>query len=240
MLSRTRAYLRRMRTAPLLALTLVLTAALVGCGDDREPAAARTGPTPAPSLPAAQAPSPSSPAPAALSVRLTGDGVDTGERLVAFGDPVETVLPALTAALGRPTLDTGEQPSSGTYGTCPGSRLRALEFGAGALRVLLGDAIGPGTTMYSWTLTGQGRPASVPKASALVGDVTTYEFAVGDTLGALRAGTSGSALEVFPGDEMLPPSFRLADQSSGFFGGLTGTSDDARITSVLAGEACGE
>ena len=217
-----------MRTCPLLAGALVLSAALGGCGNDPEP------------RPASRAATPSASPSTTLPVRLTGDGIDLPEQVAVFGDPFEQVSPLLVAALGEPTLDSGEQQSFGAYGTCPGTRLRALEFGAGALRVLFGDAMGPGMTMYQWSLTGQGRPEQVPKASALVGDVTTYEFAVGTSLGDLRAGTEGSDLEVLPGDEMLEPSFRLNDQSSGFFGGLTGTSDDATVTSVLAGEPCGE
>ena len=171
---------------------------------------------------------------------MTGDGIDTAGQLVAFGDSFEAAQPALRAALGEPTLDSGEQESFGRYGTCPGSRLRALEYGGGALYVLFGDAIGPGMTMYQWRLTGEGRPADVPSASALVGDVATFEFGVGDTLAELRDGTAGSELEVRQGDEVVPPSFVLSDQSSGFFGGLTGTQDTDTITGVLAGEACGE
>jgi hypothetical protein len=61
--------------------------------------------------------------------------------------------------------------------------------------VLFGDVIGPGMTTYQWTLAEQGRPGEVPQASALVGDVTTFEFGVGDTVDALRDGTPGSELE---------------------------------------------
>lgn len=224
-----------MRPLPLLAAALLLSVLAGGCGDDAETRAAAPSPAARPSISESPAV-----APATLPVRLTGDGIDLPERVAVFGDEFDTVAPALTAALGEPTLDTREQQSFGAYGTCPGTRLRALEFGDGALRVLFGDVIGPGMTMYQWMLTGEGRAEAVPKASALVGDVTTYEFAVGDTLGALRAGAAGAELEVLPGDEMLEPSFRLTDQSAGFFGGLTGTSDDDEVTRVLAGEACGE
>ncbi len=232
-----------MRTAPLLvAGAILLSAALSGCADAPDPQVARPSP-PAdltPPSPALSVMPSASPSPTALAARLTGDGIDTAARVVVFGDTFEQAEPALRAALGAPTLDSGEQSSFGAYGTCPGSRLRALEFGGGALYVLFGDVIGPGLTMYQWSLTDQGRSADVPKASALVGDVTTFEFGVGDTLAELRSGTSGSELDVQPGDEMLPPSFRLADQSSGFFGSLNGNGDQAGITGVIAGEACGE
>lgn len=220
-----------MRRLPLLVPLLLL--ALTACSDDPEPAAS----APPSATPVSPSPSPS---PAALAVRLTGDGVDTGKQVVAFGDAFEVAEPALRAALGEPTLDTGEQEVFGRYGTCPGSRLRALEYGGGALHVLFGDVIGPGMTMYQWTLTERGRPGDVPRASALVGDVATFEFGVGDPLAELRAGVQGSALEVREGDEMLPASFTLTDQSSGFFGALTGTAPAATITGVQAGEPCGE
>lgn len=221
------------RRLPLLVPALLLS--LTACSDDPEPAAA-----PSPSTAAVSAAPSPSPSPVALTARLTGDGIDTAQRVVLFGDAFEVAEPVLRAALGEPTLDTGEQEAFGRYGTCPGSRLRALEYGDGALYVLFGDAIGPGMTMYQWTLTERGRPGDVPRASALVGDVATFEFGVGDPLAELRAGVQGSALEVREGDEMLPASFTLTDQSSGVFGALTGTAPAATITGVQAGEPCGE
>ena len=248
-----------MRTAPLLLSSLVLAGLLTGCSDDEsgrrlaadEPTSAPSSATPTaapsaqsstspPRATATTAPPSAAPAPATTAVRLTGDGIDTPARVVVFGDAFAEAEPALRAALGAPTLDTGEQQSFGTYGTCPGTRLRALEFGGGALHVLFGDVQGSGLTMYQWSLTRRGRPAEVPEASALVGDVTTFEFAVGDTVGDLRAGSRGARLEVRQGDEVFGPSFTLDDQSSGFLGYLTGTADSDTVTGVQAGTACGE
>lgn len=236
MLSRT-ASVPTVRRLPLLVPVLLLSLTGAACSDDPRPQAA-----PSPSAVVASEPPspPPSPSPTSVAVRLTGDGIDTPEQVLAFGDAFEIAEPALRTALGEPTLDTGEQEAFSTYGTCPGSRLRALEYGGGALYVLFGDVIGPGMTMYQWTLTEQGRPAEVPQASALIGDVTTFEFGVGDTVARLRAGVEGSELEVREGDEMFPPSFTLTDQSSGFYGFLTGTEPAATIAGVQAGEACGE
>jgi hypothetical protein len=220
------------RTRWLLVATLLLTA----CGDGPEPR--RTAPSGVPSPSASRSPAPS-PTPTAQAVRLTGDGIDTPQRATTFGETFEQVQPALVAALGEPSKDTGVIGSFSAYGTCPGSKLRVLEFDGGALRVLFGDAIGPGITMYQWALVAQSD--EVPQASALVGDVTTYEFGVGDTVAELRAGVQGGAeLEVEPGDEMIAPSFTLLDQSSGFFGFLSGTSDRDTVRQVQAGESCGE
>jgi hypothetical protein len=241
------------RTSAVVAVALAAAALLTACSD--EPAAVRRAPTAVADTPtsptagattAAPRPSPDpSPSPArtpvSAAVRLTGDGIDTPQRVLTFGDTFAQAQPALVAALGQPSRDTGVGSSFSEYGTCPGSRLRVLEFGGGALRVLFGDVDGPGLTLYQWALSTGGRADEVPRASALIGDVTTYEFGVGDTVAELRAGVQGgAALVVNPGDELFGPSFRLTDQSSGFFGLLTGTSDRDTVTEVQGGEGCGE
>ena len=208
---------------------------------------ATASPTPPTSPPAVPAPtgtpaSSTRPAvsPAAEQVRLTGDGIDLGPRVVSFGAPYEQARPGLDAALGRPTTDTGVVESFGPYGTCPGTRLRALEYGGGALVVLFGDVAGPGLTMYQWGLTTQGTPSQVPRASALVGDAATYAFGVGTRVADLRQGARPATVEVDPGDEALPASFRVQDQSSGLFGYLTGPAPGDTATFVQGGQGCGE
>lgn len=172
--------------------------------------------------------------------RLTGDGIDLPRGVVAFGTGYDAARPVLEAALGRPTRDTGVISSFSAYGTCPGTRLRALEWGGGALVVLFGDVTGAPLTVYSWRLTPQGTTAGLPRASALVGDVTTYEFGVGTTVTALREGAGRDAVDILPGDELTAASFRLRDQSAGFFGVLTSTSPGGTVLSVQAGRPCGE
>ena len=209
-------------------------------------ATASTDPPPPPAaVPSSAAPDPAPPAapagrpPAQVRpARLTGDGLDLPQGVVPFGTPVGSALPVLTAALGRPTLDTGVVSSFSSYGTCPGTQLRALEYGGGALAVLFGDVSGGGLTAYGWRLTPQGSPADLPRASALVGDAATYEFGVGTTVAALREGAG--AVEVTPADEILPASFRLRDQSPGLLGSLTGTGPQDTVTFVQAGQPCGD
>ena len=222
-----------MRTRCLLVATLLLAA----CSADPEPP--RAAPTAVTDTPVAE-PSPTvTPTPVAMAVRLTGDGIDTPQEVTTFGQTFDEVQPALVAALGEPTKDTGVMSSFSEYGTCPGSKLRVLEFYGGALNVLFGDTVGPGITMYQWALVDPSE--ETPKASVLTGDVTTYEFGVGDTVAELKAGVQGGAeLEVSPGDDPFGPSFTLMDQSSGFFGFLTGTTDSDTVEFVQAGEACGE
>ena len=241
--------MRPVRTAAALAVLLLGPAVLAGCGSDGPPeprAAARSttpGPSPSPSDDAAAALSalPSAaPTADATDARLTGDGVDLPGVLLEFGAPFAAAQMALREVLGAPTGDSGPVPSAGDYGVCPGSTVRALEYGDGALVLLFGDAANPELRMFSWSLTDQGDPAAVPPARALVGDVTTYDLVVGATVADLRAGTTGAALDVQPGDELLAPSFRLRDQSSGLYGTLTSGADDGTVTGVTAGQACGE
>lgn len=245
-----------MRSSRPLLAALALSAVLSGCGDDDRPRFAQAAspspspsPSPAPSAPPSASPSASpaptatvavTRAPAAEPVALTGDGIDLPGGLLEFGTPFAEAEPALRAALGAPSKDSGETSSFSAYGTCPGSRLRALEYGGGALQVLFGDVPSAGLRMYSWSLTERGTPAQVPRARALVGDAATFLFGTGDTLAELRAGAEGVALEVVQGDEISASSFSLRDQSAGFFGYLSGTAATDRVTGVVGGEACGE
>lgn len=157
-----------------------------------------------------------------------------------FGTTYDKARPALERALGRPTLDTGVGSSFGAYGTCPGTKLRALEYGGGALVVLFGDVKGSALTMYEWALQPKGTPARVPKASAFVGDVTTYEFGIGTTVGQLKAHVATGTLKVKAGDGSQAATFTLQDQSAGFSGQLSGTTDGDETTYVIAGQPCGE
>jgi hypothetical protein len=173
-------------------------------------------------------------------VRLTGDGIDLGTSVLVFGTPADRAVPALRARLGRPTRDTGVVSPFSEYGTCPGSKLRALEYGGRALVIFFGDVSGKQLTMYAWQLRRQGSPAAVPRARAFIGDVTTFEFGVGTTVAALRAGVGSERLTVYPPEDPFPASYKVEDQSSGLSGYLTGTADGDTTNSVSAGRVCGE
>jgi len=212
-----------------------LTLAACASSGSAPPTSRPPSPTSSPVL----SPSPS-PTPSVTPVRLTGDGVDLPDGLVEFGSDLTDVRARLVAALGTPTKDTGVGKSFSVYGTCPGQRLQGLEFAGGALRLLFGDVIGPGLTLFQWSLVQEGRTQEAPKASALVGDVTTYEFGVGTLLGELRTAVATGTLKVTPAEDSVSASFRLNDQSAGLSGYLTGTSDTDLVTEVLGGEECGE
>jgi hypothetical protein len=157
-----------------------------------------------------------------------------------FGATFDKASPQLQAGLGRPTKDTGVVSSFSDYGTCPGTKLRALEYGGGALVVLFGNVKGSALTMYQWALQPKGTTATVPKASAFIGDVTTYDFGIGTTLGKLRAGVGAERLTVKAGGDSQAPSFTVQDQSSGIFGQLSGTTNNDETIYIQAGQRCGE
>jgi hypothetical protein len=230
---------------------VLVLAALTGCSGSSAPAPSPSpepspsaSPSPSPSpLPPSPSPSPSpppSPTHVASAPRLTGDGIDLATGVVLFGTTVEKAAPALQKALGKPTKDTGIVSSFSDYGTCPGTKLRALEYGGGALVVLFGNVKGSALTMYQWALQPKGTTASVPKASAFIGDVTTYEFGIGTTLGKLRAGVGQDRLTVTAGGDSQAPSFTVKDQSSGIFGQLSGTTNADDTIYIQAGQRCGE
>jgi hypothetical protein len=239
------------RTAPLLVSAVVLAAALSACSDEDLPVLTVGSPSAATSPAAEATPAPpveQSPAPTEQPVgpeesaepRLTGDGIALVSRVLDFGTPIATARPALEAELGKATLDTGVGSNNASYGVCPGTQLQALEFGDGGLVVLFGDVGGPGLRMYGWALQDKGSRDRVPQARALVGDVSTLEFGVGTAVQTLQDGAATDTLELRPASEPSAASFRLADQSSGFFGYLTGTAPADTVTFVSAGEACGE
>jgi hypothetical protein len=195
---------------------------------------------PSPSPSPAPSPTPTPTGSIAAHPRLTGDGIDLPTGVVLFGTTFDKASAALQRGLGKPTLDTGVTSSFSAYGTCPGTKLRALEYAGGALVVLFGNVKGSAMTMYQWALQPKGNQAKVPRASAFVGDVTTYEFAIGTTVGQLKAHVATGTLKVTPGNGSQSATFTLHDQSSGFSGQLSGTSDSDATTYVLAGRPCGE
>ncbi|MDT7571400.1 MAG: hypothetical protein QOE05_1574 [Actinomycetota bacterium] len=161
--------------------------------------------------------------------------------MLLFGTTFDKASPALQRALGKPTRDTGVVSSFSDYGTCPGTKLRALEFQGGALVVLFGNVKGSALTMYEWALQPKGSTAKAPKASAFIGDVTTYEFGIGTTVRQLRDGVGNERLTTHAAVESeSAATFKVNDQSSGISGQLSGISNDDATTYILAGQACGE
>jgi hypothetical protein len=193
-----------MRRRPRALIAAALVAGLVGCSDD-EPASAPTT--------AAEAPA---------SIVLRGDGLG----VVTLGDAPDAAVEAVTAELGDPTADSGWQPSFGTYGTCPGERVRGVEWDHLVLLFTDGTtAYGTGQHLFAWRINGS------PPA---LGTATGFGF---------RA-TAADAAELYPGDvevvaaEEPFPGFLRIDADGGT---ITAYLDDADVvTNLEAGAACGE
>lgn len=159
---------------------------------------------------------------------LRGDGLG----VTAFGDMPEYTLAALTAALGEPSSDTTE-PAFSSFGTCPGTTLRAVEWGG--LVVLITD----GATAYGIE-SGPHFFAYMYRSDDSLGLATPEGVGLGSTVAELRA-AYGEQVRVNPEQEVFGPSFEVgAYGPGGVYGLLDGTDDASTVTEVAAGQPCGE
>jgi hypothetical protein len=161
-------------------------------------------------------------APDAASIALRGDGVAVAD----LGDRADAAVAAVTGSLGEPTGDSGWDPPEGAYGTCPGDRVRAVEWGG--LVLLFADGgteVGRGEHLFGWRVTGA--PPAVATATGL-------------GFGA----TADDAEDLYPGAiervEAEPPfPAHLVVEVEG--GPITAFLDAAgAITNLEAGVPCGE
>jgi len=157
----------------------------------------------------------------AAAIVLRGDGLG----VVDLGATPAVAIAAVSAALGDPSSDTGWQSSSGSYGTCPGERIRGVEWDHLVLLFTDGDtAYGHGEHLFTWRLTGA--PPALGTAKGL-----GYKATVAD------------AEELYPGDvEVTEPD----EPFPGFVtirldgGTITGYLDGDVITNLEAGTGCSE
>jgi len=220
----TRSTVRRVRRhlalASLAVSALVVTACANG-SDDAEPAAdttAASDPTTTSSSASSSTAVLSEPDP---EIELRGDGLG----VVDLGATPDAAIAAVTAALGDPTLDTGWEASSSAYGTCPGDRVRGVEWNH--LVLLFTDGSTPyGTAehLFAWRLTGA--PPALGTAKGL-----GYEATVAD------------AEELYPGEVEVTeaeepfPAFLTVPVGDGT---ITAYLDGDVITNLEAGAPCGE
>lgn len=186
-----------------LGLTLILSVLLLGACSDDDPESTTT-----------------TPEPSALALRGDGLGV------VDLGTAPESAIAAVAAELGDPSTDTGWEPSSSAYGTCPGEQIRGVEWGGLVLLFTDGDtAEGTGEHLFTWRVTG---------APPAVGTVKGLGFGA----------TATDAEELYPGEvetvvaEEPFPAF-LEIQAEGGLVRAYLDGDDA-ITNLEAGTSCGE
>lgn len=164
---------------------------------------------------------PDGPEPPAAEIVLRGDGLG----VVELGSPPDAAIEAVTTALGAPTADTGWEPSTSAYGTCPGEQIRGVEWHHLVLLFTDGDTdYGHGEHLFTWRLTGA--PPALGTAKGL-----GYQARVSD------------AEELYPGAvEVTEPQ----DPFPGFLsvgaegGDITAYLDGDVITNLEAGTGCGE
>jgi hypothetical protein len=214
------------RPHPAIASLVVVAALLGACTDgDGGVNAGATSTTAAsdPTTTAASATSPTastSPEPDP-KIELRGDGLG----VVDLGASPDEAIAAVSAELGRPTVDTGWDPPSGTYGTCPGDRVRGVEWGHLVLLFTDGSTpYGSSEHLFAWRLTGA--PPAVGTAKGLGYDATVAD-----------------AQELYPGEVEVTeaddpfPAFLTVPVGDGT---ITAYLDGEVITNLEAGAPCGE
>jgi hypothetical protein len=190
------------------AAVLIVALALLGCRDDDPEATTTTAPTTMEAAPSA--------------IALRGDGL----AVATLGASADPAIAAVSEELGAPSLDTGWEPSISSYGTCPGERIRGVEWGGLVLLFTDGTtAYGSGEHLFTWRVSGAPPPVATVK-------------------GLGYGATAADAEELYPGQvEELPaedpfPAF-LQIQAEG--GQVTAYLDEAdTITNLEAGATCGE
>jgi hypothetical protein len=161
-------------------------------------------------------------APGPSDLALRGDGLG----VVQFGAAPDDAVAAVVAELGDPAHDTGWEPSFSSYGTCPGERIRGVEWGGLVLLFTDGDtAEGSGEHFFTWRV--DGAPPAVATSSGLGWGATAQD-----------------AEELYPHHvERVPaeepfPAFLDIDAEGGPITAYLDESD--AITNLEAGTACGE
>jgi hypothetical protein len=210
-----------------LAIGLVLVAAVTACSDDGDGDDA-SGDVAAPTASSATAPEGDAPAvtegdpDARAAIELRGDGLG----VVAFGAIPDEAIDSVSAALGQPTADSGwEDAGSTSYGTCPGRRVRGVEWEHLVLLFTDGDTEhGSGEHLFAWRVTGAPPP-------------------LGTAEGLGYQATAADAEELYPGqvqrteaDEPFPGFLTVTVAG----GPITAYLDEDVITNLEAGSPCGE
>lgn len=140
--------------------------------DAQKNAGAEAGTRPTPKLFAKQTPSDPQGVINATGLVLQGNGLE----VLTFGASPEAVIPRLTSMIGTPTKDTGWISSFSTYGTCPGEKIRVVEWNR--LRAFFGDTAFGTQKFFQWeyvkTGTGTQSPIIATKGGVTL-DMTKAE-----------------------------------------------------------------
>lgn len=231
-------------------------AGIVALNDDQQPTAAPVPSTtmpPAPASTTTAVPAPASTVPAttttttvpatttvppttvppttvppALILTLGGDGLGT----VTFGAEAQQAVDDLTAILGSPEDDSDWVDSFGPFGTCPGTQVRGIQWGALLALFTDGDTeFGTGQHFFTYSLSHY--------FSNVDHDLTTAAgIGLGATKGDLNS-TYGPDVTITKDDLIGSDVFVVDVGSPAFLWGII--DDDSKEVAVISGgRGCGE
>ena len=152
-----------------------------------------------------------------------------GLLVLNFGASPETVIPRLSSMVGSPSKDTGWIGSFSTYGTCPGEKIRVVEWNR--LRAFFGDTTFGAQKFFQWEYT--------RASTGVPGPVLATEKGV--TLGMTKA----EVLALYPQAQISPwmdnlESMRLIADNSATNAHLGGTLEGGTLEYLSGGIQCGE
>jgi hypothetical protein len=176
---------------------------------------------------------------------LTDEGIYAGSTWLYFGYDDDDVIATVTDVIGPPSEDSGwlDSVTEGweRFGVCPSPRVRGVNWGEGddiSLQLLFTDGdtdfwAGGVEHFYSYYYFGTSAPSTL---------ATPEGIGIGSTLGDLRTVYSPSSITIE--EAFFDPSegFWTYDMRTwtGLWGYATGTADSDTITSINAGQGCGE
>ncbi|MFT3853275.1 MAG: hypothetical protein QM733_11125 [Ilumatobacteraceae bacterium] len=154
----------------------------------------------------------------------------SGLGTVMFGTAPDTVIAAVTDALGAATRDSGwTDPLS--LGSCPGTKVRTVQWGD--LSLYFGDESTVVTGRDHFFAYSYGPPAAATASPA--GLTIDGGGTLGTTVAALRS--AHPSVQLYPADPTAPASFAISD---GLTGQLSGVAETDVVTRIQGGIGCGE
>lgn len=152
-----------------------------------------------------------------------------GLQVLNFGASPEAVIPRLSSMVGSPSKDTGWIDSFSAYGTCPGEKIRVVEWNR--LRAFFGDTAFGTQSFFQWEYT--------RAKTGVPGPVLATEKGV--TLGMTKA----EVLALYPQAQISQwmdnlESVRLIADNSATNAHLGGTLENGTVEYLSGGIECGE
>ncbi len=152
-----------------------------------------------------------------------------GLQVLNFGAPPETLIPRLSSMVGSPSKDTGWIDSFSAYGTCPGEKIRVVEWNR--LRAFFGDTAFGTQKFFQWEYT--------RAKSGVPSPILATETGV--TLGMTKA----EVLALYPQAQISPwmdnlESMRLISDNGATNAHLGGTLEGGTVEYLSGGIQCGE